>query len=149
MKRCFCLFLAAMMIAFFPLGVNAVEQNVEIISFGDGSYLKIELKTYGSRSSGTVTGSRNSTYYGTDGSVEWIATLTGKFSYTGSTATCTSSTMNVSILESNWYTISKTANRSGNTATGSVTMGLKNAGLTVKKVPVSLSISCDVNGNLS
>ena len=46
MKRCFCLFLAAMMIAFFPLGVNAVEQNVEIISFGDGSYLKIELKTY-------------------------------------------------------------------------------------------------------
>lgn len=74
MKRCFCLFLAAMMIAFFPLGVNAVEQNVEIISFGDGSYLKIELKTYGSRSSGTVTGSRNSTYYGTDGSVEWIAT---------------------------------------------------------------------------
>lgn len=46
-------------------------------------------------------------------------------------------------------TISKNTTRGGNTATGSATIGEKVGGVTVMKIPVNLTLSCDANGNLS
>ena len=57
--------------------------------------------------------------------------------------------VNVTIYDSSWYTVSKSASKSGNTATGSVIMGDTANGVTVKRVPVSLTLTCDANGNLS
>lgn len=71
------------------------------------------------------------------------------FSFTGSTSSCTSSSMDVIILDSSWYSISKNATRGGNSATGSVTIGEKVGGVTVTKIPVNLTLSCDANGNLN
>ena len=83
------------------------------------------------------------------GPAQWKAVLSGTFSFTGSTSTCTSSSMNVTILDSSWYTISKNATRGENTATGSATIGEKVGGVTLTKIPVNLTLSCDANGNLS
>lgn len=122
---------------------------METIYFEDGSYMTVEIISKGARASGSVTGSKPYTYYGSDGNAKWKAVITGSFSYSGSSATCTSSSVDVTIYDSSWYTVSKSASKSGNTARASVTIGEKRGGVTVTKVPVSLSLSCGKDGNLS
>ena len=87
-------------------------------------------------------------YYNSDGISKWNAVLTGSFSYNGSSATCSSSSVDVTIFDSNWYVISKSASKSGNTASASVTMGCSYDGI-MTTIPANLSLKCDKNGNLS
>lgn len=148
MKKLWCCVLAVVLImSIIPIEGNAAE--AEWITFPDGSYMTIELITSQTKASGSVTGSKKSTYYSNSGAVEWIAVLTGSFSYTGSGSTCTASSMNITIQNNAWYIASKSATKSGNTAYGSATMGLRVGGITTNTVPVSLSLNCDANGNLS
>lgn len=150
MKRLFCCVLSLLLIiGMLPYHANAAGNNIETIYFQDGSYLVTEIITNGSRASGNVTGSKPSAYYDSEGVIQWRVTLTGSFTYNGSSATCTSSSANVTIYDSTWYTISKTTGKSGNTATASVTMGKKAVGVTVAKVPISMTLECDADGNLS
>ena len=115
----------------------------------DGSYLTISLLIIQTRASGTKTATKTYQYTDSDGNIAWKAVLKGTFTYTGTNATCTSSACNVSIFDSSWYTISKWAGKSGGAATAELTMGLKLLGVTVKKVPLSMTLICDANGNLS
>lgn len=120
-----------------------------VVNFEDGSYLVETIETIDSRASGTKSGSKIHSYYAADGSLEWKATLSGTFTYTGNSATCTSSSCSVSISNSEWYTISKSASKSGSSANASVTMGKKLLGVTVAQVPITITLTCDANGNLS
>lgn len=138
-----------MLVCVIPICGNAAENQKETIYFDDGSYMTIGINTIRTRAAGSVSGSKPYTYYGSDGEARWEATLTGSFTYTGSKATCTSSSVDVTIYNSAWYTISKSASKSGNTATASVTMGEKRGGVTVTNFPINLSLSCDKDGNLS
>ena len=79
----------------------------------------------------------------------WKAVLTGTFTYNGTSATCTASSCNVIIYDSDWHEISKSATKSSNTASASVTMGRKFLGITIDKETFYLSLSCDKNGVLS
>lgn len=148
MKRVLCAVMTLMLV-FCVLPVSAFASENEIIYLDDGSYITVETITSGMRASGSVSGGKQYTHYGNDGGSNWKAVLNGSFTYTGSSATCTSSSVNVTIYDSSWYVISKSASKSGNQAIGSVTMGEKADGVTVMKVPVSLSLQCDPNGNLS
>ena len=107
-----------------------------------------ELFVVQTRASGTKTGSKSDTYYANDGSAVWKVTLTGTFSYTGTSATCTSSNASVTIYNSNWYTISRSANKSGNVATSSVTMGYKTLAITTSRETSNLTLTCDKNGKV-
>lgn len=148
MKRVSCCFLTVLLlIGIFPVCGNAAE--IETIHFEDGSYATIEITSNEVRASGSKTGSKSYTYYNSDSVRQWKATLTGSFTYTGSSATCTSSDINVTIYDSDCYVISQNAGKSGNTARGSVTMGLTLLGGTVEKTSASLTLKCDANGNLS
>jgi len=148
MKRVLSLVLAAILvIGVLPICGNAVE--IETIYYEDGSYATIEITTYGMRASGSKSGTKTFNYYNNSDVRQWKAVLTGSFSYTGSSATCTSSSMDVTIYDSNCYVYSKSASKSGNTASGSATVGEKLLGVTVSTVPVSLTLKCDANGNLS
>lgn len=144
-----CFLLLVLLAPILLFKVNASEITKDIIRFDDGSYAIIETVTNGMRASGTVSGSKNYTYYDNNGVSQWKVVLTGKFTYTGSSATCTSSSVDVTISNSMWYTISKSAEKSGNEAETSVRMGEKLNGLTVRVVPVNLTLTCDANGNLS
>lgn len=149
MKRFFSYFLiVSMLLVLLPVQVNAAEADEEIIYLEDGSYISITVEEHGSRASGTKTGSKTYTYT-YDGGTAWKAILSGTFSYTGTSATCTNSGCSVTIYDSAWYTVSKSAGKSGNSATASVTMGRKSLGVTVAKVPISMKLTCDANGNLS
>lgn len=152
MKRFICCaLLVCMLFSMLPLTAYAAEvpiENEEVIYFEDGSFLTVTVRTRNTRSSGSVSGDKVYSF-DTGSGVKWEAVLSGSFTYTGSSAKCTSSSVSVSVYDSAWYTVSKSASKSGSSATGSVTMGRKAGGVTVDKVPISLKLTCDSNGNLS
>ena len=143
MKRFISLMLMAVLLfCTIPVRGSAVGNQVQTFYFE-------EVITNGARASGSKSGSKPYTYYDSDGKTLWKATLTGSFTYNGSTATCTSSRVDVTIYDSTWHTASKSSNKSGNTASASVTMEKRQLGITVTSKSVSMSLSCDKNGNLS
>lgn len=148
-KTISCLMLIILIMQLFVVTCFANESRTNIIYYEDGSYIVETIEVSKSRASGTVTGSKTKTYYNDKGIAEWKAVLNGSFSYTGSSATCTSSSVNVTVYDSSWYTISKSATKSGNTASASVTMGCKLLGITTNRITVTPTLSCDANGNLS
>ena len=127
----------------------ASDSETKVTYFEDGSYLVETIEESRTRASGTKTGTKTQTYYGSDGESAWKAVLTGTFTYTGSSATCTASSVSVTIYDTSWYTISKSASRSGNTASATVTMGCKLLGVTIDKVTTTPTLTCDKDGNLS
>lgn len=150
MKRILCgVLVMVLVLSILPIYGNAAENKAETIYFEDGSYMIVETITSGSRASGSLTGSKPATYYSSSGVAQWKAVLTGSFTYTGSSAVCTASSVAVTVYNSTWYEISKSASKSGDTATASVTMGQKVGGITTLKVPADISLTCDANGNLS
>lgn len=141
---------SVLMLVFFlfsvlPMAGAAEAVSEERIELGDGYYLIAETFQSGTRASKSVSGSKPYTCYDSAGTALWKVTLYGTFTYTGSSATCTASSISTTIYDSSWSTGSKSASKSGNKATGSATMKKS----TVKSVPVSLSLSCSASGSLS
>lgn len=125
------------------------QSNVTVIYLDNGGYIVEEIITIESRALNMTMGTKTDRYYNSNHVEEWRAVLTGTFSYNGSSATCTVSACDVTITNTNWYVISKSADKSGNVARCSVTMGRKALGITVDEESISLKLTCDPNGNLS
>lgn len=140
---------AVLFVNVLPLSGNAAETELATINFDDGSYMTVEIITSETRASGSKTGAKQYTYYDSSSVAQWKAVLTGTFTYTGSSATCTSSSMDVTIYDSSWYVISKSSSKSGSKAIGSAIIGEKTGVTSVAKIPVNLTLTCDANGNLS
>lgn len=153
MKKLLKISLVAMLIlAMLPASVFAAEDKqdtADVIYFADGSYITIELVTVDTRAINTKAGSKIYRYRDSDGVELWNATLAGTFSYTGSSASCTSSTVSVSIINDSWYTISKSSDRSGASAVGEATVGRKLLGITIKEETVNMRLTCSASGVLS
>ena len=139
------LMLVLFLFSALPMAGAAEAVSEERIELGDGYYLIAETFQSGARASKSVSGSKPYTCYDSAGTALWKVTLYGTFTYTGSSATCTASSISTTIYDSSWSTGSKSASKSGNKATGSATMKKS----TVKSVPVSLSLSCSASGSLS
>lgn len=153
MKRLFSIILVALLVVtLMPIQTFAttdIRENSNVVYYEDGSYVIIELTYKETRASGTKTASKTYKYYNSDDVEQWRAVLSGTFSYTGSSATCTASSCNVTISNSAWYVVSKSATKSANVAIGEVTIGRKFLGITVDKESATIRITCDANGNLS
>lgn len=153
MKRIIAfLTVSVLILCLFPAQVASASQAqelLEIVEFEDGSYLEISLQSNQTKASGSVTKTKNYIYHNTDGSSAWKISLTGTFSYNGTSATCTASSCNVTIYYTNWYLISKSSSKSGSTAYGSATLGRKVLGITVEQKTYNLTLTCDKNGNVS
>ena len=148
MKRLPGIMLALVLLAdaFF---LDGYATEVEKILFDDGSYATIEVISSGTRVSGTRRGSKTYTFYNSDSVMQWKVTLTGSFTYDGVASVCTDSDISIVMYNSNCYVISQTAGKDGNSARGSATIGRKFLGITVEERYVSLTLTCDGNGNLS
>ena len=153
MKKIFKIaILVVLVLAMFPVSVFAAEdtQNTnDIIYLEDGSYITVELVVMDTRATNTKTGSKIYRYKDSDGVELWNVTLQGTFSYTGSSATCTASSVSVSIINDNWYTVSKSASKSGAKAIGEATVGRKLLGVTIKKETLNMTLTCSGSGTLS
>ena len=125
------------------------QSSVITVYLENGDYIVEETTTIASRALDMTTGTKTSRYYDSNDVEQWRVMLTGTFSYNGTKATCTTATCDITIINTDWYTISKSANKSGNVARCSVTMGLKLLGVTIDQKSISLKLTCDPNGNLS
>lgn len=144
--------LILLILAMLPINTLATTDRQEaenIIYLDDGCYIIVELLFTESRVSGTKTGSKTYTYYGSDDVELWRAVLRGTFTYTGTSSTCTAVSCDITISNSSWYIVSKTTSKSAGSAIGELTMGLKFLGITIDKETVNMRITCDANGNLS
>ncbi|MBR3294053.1 MAG: hypothetical protein IKI69_06490 [Oscillospiraceae bacterium] len=145
--------------AFFSSTTLAANTDQTIIHsaktvFEDGSYcittitelresLKIGFSEGGARA--TKTASKTNAYYNANGQAVLSATVTGTFSYNGSSATATNAKYSYSITDSAWKFVSGSAGCSGSTATASCKF--KQGSLHSKTLSVSLS--CSPSGVLS
>lgn len=126
------------------------NQASSAVYLEDGNYIIITLEDITlSRASNTKTGRRTLNYYNSDNEVLWKATLTATFTYTGSSATCTSASITYSVNDSSWQIISATASKSGNTATGNVIAKHYFVGIPIKTVNEAFYITCSATGTLS
>ena len=151
MKRLSCVLLAVFLLCMMipTQAVALTNEEVSVIYLDDEYYIIETISVNRSRALGSVTGTKTHTCYDGDGNADWKAVLTGSFTCSGTSATCTSSSVSVTIYDSSWYTISKSAAKSANVASASVTMGCKILGVAYNKVTTPITLTCDANGNLS
>ena len=130
--------------------VNYESKQVWLLhEFTDGSILyegKIETLDC---TRGGVTSQRSYYYQNSSGNVLWTATVIGTFTYNGRTSSCTSASCRTTIYDSAWSEESCDAHTSGSSAVGSVVMLRKWLFFTLESVPVTITLTCDKNGNLS
>lgn len=121
--------------------------------FDDGSYMVTTITESSSiltRASGSKTASKTSTYHSGSGSALWSVTVTGSFSYTGSSAKCTSSSVSANSYSSLWKINSKSASKSGATAKATAKAYQYNSnGKYITSVTKTVGLTCSINGNLS
>ena len=125
-------------------------QGTEVVEyFEDGSYCVIALEVECGRAAGAKNGTKNYSYYSGDNKLLWTVSLTGTFTYSGISSTCTASNVRITIYNDSWYTEYKASHMSANSALGEASMCRKILGVTVEKRIVELTLTCDVDGNLS
>ena len=139
----------------FCVSINACASSDAITTveyFEDGSCIEttIVVKEYISTYATQVKKVEKSiSYKDEDGIVCWKATLTATFRYTGSSATCTDSTVSYEIYDSAWKITSATASKSGNTATADITAKRYTLGIPFKTVDRTITMTCSANGTIS
>lgn len=149
-KKCISFFVTFLLvICLLPVETFAAENRV--VYYDDGSYdvITITVDMKATRATGTKTGMITKDRRNSDGELEWRASMKATFTYDGSTSRCTSvDSPSVVIYDNTWSLDSKSCSKSGNTTTGNITMAKKLL-LGSGKVPITLTLSCDKNGNLS
>ena len=165
-KALLSLCLAASLCAALPLSASAAaapqeisqSASVQTISttvdyLEDGSYFTTEIKeVVGPQSRATVTklGQKTLTYRDSNGKILWTYTLKGEFSVNqGVSATCVKAGASSQIYSSDWSEAGNQPSRSGNKATGTVTMQRKVLGNVVETKKETITLTCDKNGNFS
>ncbi len=155
-KRLFaliCLFCLSISFTVYANPSSATTINTDsirnIIVFENSDCLLESTPVVISEQRGSVTGQVFYRYRNSDGVIRWTATLTGTFTYNGSTATCTAASCETSVQQGNWHETYNHAYPSGNTAQADVTMVRKVLFITVQTETAHLILTCDGNGNLS
>ncbi len=159
MKRLFSLIFSFALVFILPFNVLAITNSNEstiqtsVEYFDDGSYITTtiteEQSYYSTYATTTKNGSKTTTYTGSDDEVKWSATLHGTFTYTGSSSTCTSSSITYSSSDSDWRITSATSSKSGNKAIGDVTAKQYVLGIPLKTVNETITLTCSATGTLS
>ena len=153
MKKILPLLLTLSIMFICPFTVFAEEftpsQTDEYIEyFDDGSYMvtKFETEQVSPFSTSTTRKTKSANYYSNSGELLWIVSLTGNFSYTGSSATCTSSSVSYKIYNSAWKITSSKADKNGRQAIGNFTVKKYAIGIPISTVNKTITISCSNTG---
>ncbi len=156
MKRLIMILLSIMFVfvfAFnsFAANIKNTKNNVSAVVeyYDDGSYLTTVIVESTTRAANTKSGTKTVTYTGSDDEIKWEASVHGTFSYTGTSATCTASSVSYNSYDSNWIITSAIASRSGATARADVVVQRVVLGVTVKTVNSPMTLTCSPTGVLS
>ena len=78
----------------------------------------------------------------------WTVTVIGTFEYDGSHSTCTTSSVSTTVSSSYWKISSKSATKSGSSATAKATGQRYNNGVVVETHTESVTLVCGSDGTL-
>ena len=153
MKRIIITLIAFSLIVFCPVTTSnaAVIRQHSIEYLTDGSYYETTITTndfhsYSLIRTASLTRSANktTTYTSSSGAKLWSVTVTGNFSYIkGKSSKCTSS------YSASWKITNKSSSKSGNTAIATATGTEYLQGKPIISRTKKVSLTCDINGNLS
>ena len=136
---------------------NAATNQRSIEYLSDGSYYEttittkdIQYHSLGRTASSSRSGKKTTTYKSSSVAKLWSVTVTGNFSYVkGKSSKCTSSSVSATSYSGSWKISNRASSKAGNTATASAT-GSKYSGSTlIGSHSLKVTLTCDVNGNLS
>lgn len=154
MKKLISVFLALLMLLSFPMisyaddskVVEYTNGNIEYYEDGSYSVTTIEINTISTLAASTVKQTKTISHYNSKNEKQWDITVTGTFTYTGSSATCTNSTVSYKIYDTHWKVTSSQASKSGRTATGDFTLKRYFLGIPTETVNKTLTLTCSNTG---
>ncbi len=159
MKRIIITLITLSLIVFCPVTTSnaAVIRQHSIEYLTDGSYYETTITTndfhsYSLIRTASLTRSANktTTYTSSSGAKLWSVTVTGNFSYVkGKSSKCTSSSVSATAYSASWKITNKSSSKSGNTAIATATGTEYLQGKPIISRTKKVSLTCDVNGNLS
>lgn len=155
-------------VSLLPLSATAAEEKREYLS--DGSYF-VEVVADAAENENfpgilarllnflrslvdffkgqkTVTKTKYLNYYSSDGELLWSAMLKGEFVCSKKLVICSSSDFNIDIYDSDWSLLSFSCRENENTATADFTVLQTKLLVPLKTVEKTLSLTCDINGNV-
>ena len=149
-------FLFAFTLIFSSVSVEAADSVLSTYTeyFENGDSFEITVIQHNDEyllraNSKTKSASKVRKYRDSNGTVLWSVTVTGTFTYNGSTSKCTASKVSAISNNSNWRIASKNSSRSGNTASATATANLYKGSKIIKTATKTVTLSCSKNGTLS
>ena len=143
MKKIITLLTIVSSILFLSLPVSALDQKKEIIKLDNGYYLETIIEETNQK-----TARKTANYKNAQGAIMFSVTVTGTFTYTGSSSTCTKSVAEASSKNTNWKISSKSASKSGNKATAKAIAKRYVDGVAVETQNCTVTLICSSNGSL-
>lgn len=145
MKKIITLLTIVSSILFLSLPVSALDQKKEIIKLDNGYYLETIIEE---TSMARAANQKTANYKNAQGAIMFSVTVTGTFTYTGSSSTCTKSVAEASSKNTNWKISSKSASKSGNKATAKAIAKRYVDGVAVETQNCTVTLICSSNGYL-
>lgn len=97
----------------------------------------------------TITKTKTDYYKNSNGKVLWSVSVTGTFTYNGSTSKCTSCSHSTTSPGSSWSIKSATSYKAANYATASATATYKNSTGATQDYTRTVTLQCSKNGTIS
>lgn len=109
----------------------------------------LDIQEHETRAVNTITGKKTASFKNSSGKVLWSVSVTGKFTYTGSKATCTNSSVSASSNSSFWKILSKSSSKSANKALANAKAGNYLEGKLIMTQSKTVTLTCSSSGKLS
>lgn len=131
-------------------GSAACTDTKEILILEDGSYYLTTIEEIStSKTTSTKNGKKTVNYYNSNDELLWSVSVIGTFSYTGSSATCTSASVSTTCPSSDWKISSKSSSKNGATASAKATAKRYIDGSVTKTITKTVTLTCSATGKLS
>lgn len=155
MKHLKIFFLTFLCILFYSVPIMAKDTSNTVIieTFEDGSYMESTIEENPNllpfSTSSTKSGRKTSTYKSSSGKTIWSVTVTGTFTYNGSSAKCTKATVSTTCPSNNWKIAKTSAAKSNATASATATAKQYQNGSYMRSLTRTVKLTCSKSGKLS
>lgn len=135
-----------------PMPVLAMETRtpISVEYFEDGTYEETYIEEFPCYArSQTKSGKKTVVKKAENGDKLWSVTVTGSFTYGGTSAKCTSAKVSTESFDSYWKKYSSSSSKSGATATASAVFKKYRGSIVVDSMSGKVALTCSSSGKLS
>lgn len=134
----------------YPNNEILISQEIKELSDGTSLVITVSQLPNTSRAVKSVSGTKTYSGRNGDGVIMWQFKVHGTFSVnSGVSATCTAVSHSYSLPDDDWNYVEGSSYKTGNKAIGHGKFNRKLLFVTVETKECDVTLSCDVNGNLS